>query len=54
MPRREKPFEQQERLPPHNKLRWAAKSARWGGLLTFDTKGEIIILSSAEQRCPQS
>jgi hypothetical protein len=22
--------------------------------LTFDTKGEIITLSSAEQRCPQS
>jgi hypothetical protein len=22
--------------------------------LTFDTKNEIIILSSAEQRCPQS
>jgi hypothetical protein len=34
--------------------RWAAKSARWDGLLTFDTKNEIIILSSAEQRCPQS
>jgi hypothetical protein len=24
--------------------RWAAKSARWGGLLPFDTEGEIIIL----------
>jgi hypothetical protein len=25
-----------------------------GGALTFNTKGEIIILSNAEQRCPQS
>jgi hypothetical protein len=34
------------------KSRWAAKPGDWDGL-TFDTKGEIIILSSAEQRCPQ-
>jgi hypothetical protein len=36
------------------------KQSRWKGAvskvgtLTFNTKGEIIILSSAEQRCPQS
>jgi hypothetical protein len=40
MPRREEPFEQQERA---EQSRWAAKSARWDGLLTFDAKGEIII-----------
>jgi len=28
--------------------RWAAKSARWGGLLTFDAKGEIIDFCRAE------
>ena|SRR5579863_2735659 len=32
--------------------RWAAKSGQWRGL-TFNTKGENIILSNAEQRCPQ-
>src|ERR1700722_162857 len=45
MPRREERLEQQERLPPQEQSRWAAKSSRWDGLLTFDTKGEIIILS---------
>jgi hypothetical protein len=35
------------------------KQSRWKaavsmmGTLTFNTKGEIIILSNAEQRCPQ-
>jgi len=35
--------------------RWTAKSQDGGEItLTFNTKGEIIILSNAEQRCPQS
>jgi hypothetical protein len=31
-------------------LRWAAKSARWGGLLTLDAKGEIIIFVGRNSR----
>jgi hypothetical protein len=30
--------------------RWAAKSARWDGLLTFSTKGEIIIFVGRNSR----
>ena len=30
--------------------RWAAKSARWDGLLTFDTMGEIIIFVGRNSR----
>jgi len=36
-------FQQQERLSRQEQSRWAAKSARWDGLLTFDTQSEIII-----------
>jgi hypothetical protein len=30
--------------------RWVAKSARWDGLLTFDTEGEIIIFVGRNSR----
>jgi hypothetical protein len=45
---RDELFEQQERRLHHRTVAKAAKSARWDGL-TFDIKGEIIILSSRSQ-----
>jgi hypothetical protein len=34
-----------DRMSDRTAAEWAVKSSGWGGLLTFDTNGEIIVLS---------
>ena len=45
MPRREETLRAAGAASAAEQSRWAAKSARWGGLLTLAAKGGIIILS---------